>query len=89
MKLIKKVGLNHTGESMVVYALNHPIPVLLGIDTSTNCKVTAMSAIKTAADWDTVFTKGMARGLKNLWKENQANVEVVIWGHIEDSLWGP
>jgi hypothetical protein len=86
MELIEKAGLNHPGESTVVYALKHPIPGFLGKGTSANRKFTALLAVRAAADWDTVFTKEMARGLKNIWKENQADVEAVIRGHIEDSL---
>jgi hypothetical protein len=88
MAMIKKAGLNHPGESTVVCALKHPIPGFLGKGSATNRTTTALLAIKTAADWDVVFTKEMARGLKNLWKENQANVEAVIHGHIEDSSLG-
>jgi hypothetical protein len=86
MEAIEKAGLNHPGESTVVYALKHPIPGFLGKGLSANRKVTALLAVKTASDWDTVFTKEMARGLKNIWKENQSDVEAVIRGHIEDSL---
>jgi hypothetical protein len=86
MSMIEKVGLNHPGESMVVYALKHPIPRFLGKGSVSNRKFTALLAVKTAAEWDTIFTKEMVRGLKKLWKENQADVEAVIRGDIEDSL---
>jgi hypothetical protein len=36
MELIEKAGLNHPGESTVVYALKHPIPGFLGKGTSAN-----------------------------------------------------
>jgi hypothetical protein len=64
MKAIEKAGLKHPGESTVVYALKHPIPGFFRKGISANQKLTALLAVKTAADWDTVFTKEMTRDLK-------------------------
>jgi hypothetical protein len=88
MEQIEKAGINHPGESIVVYVLKHPIPGFLGKGNVANRRVTALLALKTAQEWDAVFTlnKESARGLKNLWKENQADVEAIIRGHIDDSL---
>jgi hypothetical protein len=83
--LIEKAGLNHPGESTVIYALKHTIPNFLSRG-SANPRQTALRAVKTAADWDQVFNKEMAKGLKDVWDERQPDVEAVIRGHIEDSL---
>jgi hypothetical protein len=66
MEAIEKAGLNHQGESTVVYALKHPIPGFLGKSVSANRKVTSLLAVKTVSDWDMIFKKEMARGLKNI-----------------------
>jgi hypothetical protein len=83
--LIEKAGLNHPGESTVIYALKHTIPNFLSRGSS-NPRQTALKAVKTAADWDQVFNKDLAKGLKDIWDERQPDVEAVVRGHIEDSL---
>jgi hypothetical protein len=83
--LIEKAGLNHPGESTVIYALKHTIPNFLSRGAS-NPRQTALKAVKTAADWDQVFNKDLAKGLKDVWDERQPDVEAVVRGHIEDSL---
>jgi hypothetical protein len=82
---IGKAGLNHPGESTVVYALKHTIPNFLA-KGSANARQSALKAVKTAADFDQVFSKDLAHGLKDVWDERQPDVEAVIRGHIEDSL---
>jgi hypothetical protein len=84
-EMIDKAGLNHPGESTVIYALKHTIPNFLSRG-SANPRQTALKAVKTAADWDQVFNKELARGLKAVRDERQSNVEAVILGHIKDSL---
>jgi hypothetical protein len=44
----------------------------------------ALKSVKMAADQ--VFSKDQLKGLKDVWEERQTNVELVIWGHIDDSL---
>jgi hypothetical protein len=83
---IGKAGLNHpAGESTVIYALKQMIPNFLARG-SANPRQSALKALKTAADFDQVFDKDLAQGLKDVWEERQPDVEAVIRGHIEDSL---
>jgi hypothetical protein len=65
---IGKAGLNHPGESTVIYALKHTIPNFLA-PGSANPRQSALKALKTAADFDQVFNKDLARGLKDVWEE--------------------
>jgi hypothetical protein len=84
--VIGKAGLNHLGESTVIYALKHTIPNFLSRGSS-NPRQMALKAVKSsAADWDQVFNKYLAKGLKDIWDECQPNVEAVVRSHIEDSL---
>jgi hypothetical protein len=83
--LIEKAGLNHPGEPTIIYALRHTIPNFLAKGTA-NSRLTALKSVKTAADWDQVFSKDLSRGLKDVWEERQPDVESVIWGHIDDLL---
>jgi hypothetical protein len=50
-EMIDKAGLNHPGESTVIYALKHTIPNFLS-HGSANPRQTALKAVKTAADRD-------------------------------------
>jgi hypothetical protein len=69
----------------VIYSLKHTIPNLLAKGTS-NPRLTALKAVKTAADFDQVFSKDLTKGLKDVWDERQPDVEAVINGHIQDCL---
>jgi hypothetical protein len=83
--LIEKAGLNHPGEPTIIYALRHTIPNFLAKGT-TNSRLTALKSVKTAAEWDQVFSRNLSKGLKDVWEERQPDVESVICGHIDDSL---
>jgi hypothetical protein len=61
--LLDKSGLNHPGESTVIYSLKHTIPNLL-LKGASNPRQTALRAVKTAADFDQIFSKELAIGLK-------------------------
>jgi hypothetical protein len=45
-----------------------------------------LKSVKTAAEWDQVFSKDLSKDLKDVWEERQQDVESVIRGHIDDSL---
>jgi hypothetical protein len=65
--------------------LRHTIPNFLAKGTA-NLGLTALKVVKTAADWDQVFSRDLSKGLKDVWEERQQDVESVICGHIDDSL---
>jgi hypothetical protein len=59
--LLDKSGLNHPGESTVIYSLKHTIPNLLSKGAS-NPRQTALRAIKTAADFRPDIQQGASNG---------------------------
>ena len=85
MEMLEKAGLQHPGESTVVYALKQTIPGIFAKGTGTP-KKTALKALKTPSEWDKVFSKDMSRGLKDVLEERHDDIESVIRGHIDDSL---
>jgi hypothetical protein len=57
--------------------LKHTIPMFLSRGPA-NPRQTALKAVKTAADWDQVFNKELARGLKDVRDERQPDIEAII-----------